>query len=139
MPADEDSPLPVSTSFGTKQKPTSDNPTTISLPLSSLILDSMPYRGPAQEKPTSSSSQRPVPATRQHITTQKCSKASKMLRRPIGKDQILEWQGSLVSALHVMYSRLSCGTTPHDKSTCHVLSSFGSSPDMEYATRHAPL
>ncbi|QPK66835.1 hypothetical protein CNBG_10038 [Cryptococcus deuterogattii R265] len=55
----------------------------------------MSYRGPAQEKPTSSSSQRPVPATRQHITTQKCSKASKMLRRPIGKDQILEWQGSL--------------------------------------------
>ncbi|KAE8537839.1 hypothetical protein D1P53_005900 [Cryptococcus gattii VGV] len=55
----------------------------------------MSYRDPAQEKPTSSSSQLPVPATRQHIATQKCSKPSKMLRRPIGKDQVLEWQASL--------------------------------------------
>lgn len=112
---------------------------TISLPLSSLILDSMSYRDPAQEKPTSSSSQLPVPATRQHIATQKCSKPSKMLRRPIGKDQILEWQASLVSALLVMCSRLSCGTMPHAKSSCHIRSSFGLSPHMEYATRHTPL
>lgn len=112
---------------------------TISLPLSSLILDSMSYRDPAQAQPTSSSSQLPVPATRQHIATQKCSKPSKMLRRPIGKDQILKWQASLVSALLAMYSRFFCGTMPHDKSFCHVLSSFGLRPYMEYATRHTPL
>ncbi|OWT41878.1 hypothetical protein C362_00244 [Cryptococcus neoformans Bt1] len=55
----------------------------------------MSFGNPAQMNPVSSSSQLPVPAAGQQITAQKPSKASRMLRGPIGRDQILEWQASL--------------------------------------------
>lgn len=80
----------------------------------------MSYGNPAQEEPVSSSSQLPVPATGQQIATQKPSKASRMLRGPIGRDQILEWQASLVSD-HYCYSRLFHGRMPYVKSSRLVL------------------
>ncbi|XAO23837.1 hypothetical protein I312_102622 [Cryptococcus bacillisporus CA1280] len=73
----------------------------------------MSYRDPAKEKPTSSSSQLPARATTQHIATQKCSKASKMLRRPIGKDQILEWQANLHTCQAVNVDGERCGNAVH--------------------------
>ncbi|KIY36251.1 hypothetical protein I305_01107 [Cryptococcus gattii E566] len=73
----------------------------------------MSYRDPAQAQPTSSSSQLPVPVTRQHIATQKCSKPSKMLRRPIGKDQILKWQASLHTCQAVNVDGERCGNAVH--------------------------
>lgn len=117
MLADEGPLLPVNTSFGTKQNPTSTTQQTV--PFSSLNLDPMSFGNPAQMKPVSSSSQLPVPAAGQQITAQKPSKASRMLRGPIGRDQILEWQANLVSA-HYCHNRLSHGRMPYDNSSCLV-------------------
>ncbi|ALO60304.1 hypothetical protein CNA02335 [Cryptococcus deneoformans JEC21] len=83
----------------------------------------MSYGNPAQEEPVSSSSQLPVPATGQQIATQKPSKASRMLRGPIGRDQILEWQASLccLTPLGTCFRPQSSGTIYCSIHTCQAI------------------